>query len=1177
MAGKTEADQTSYLDRVTNLAVHNREYHWLLQYLKRDHDFISQRLKPVLQGNTRVVIADFSIGSPHLSISNFDTSADFDRLPDALSKRDELTHVRLVFVTSISGISDTARQMPLSQVNIDKPNDLSEAHIPTLTRPQSAGRRVMADGKEIKHPIEGYRSYLPDPDVLKHIGLNLDLSPELLMRHLDERAHLVYRPRTEVPLSWKSCFLETPDRTELRIAVNQANHLSAIFDPSYIPSDDITSNGVKNYKLNTCRNVLILAAEDNCLGIDFNSHAIASDQILRPDDPASHEQRAKQAVYRNFEAELRAFSPAECLQIISDPGKLVWVYARALSLAFSCHLELCHRQWNTQFELLAKTSNELCHATDREIFRLAVREYGLYLRYINSTLDNLKRHRNDTDSSEPEDPCDLSYEDPCVSSLEGLVADFEHFARELELLKKSYEFLLQDSRNPLEALPGYKGTHIDKIMQHDLKTQAPIVSVHPAIPQTGRTGGRDSTLPRSRYDAAQVLPLPRHLQFENCSEKSSSVSDVIVDDKTGSLGTSDTRESLGVKSGGVETAKHQKYPKKAGRERREKWTTSRSQRKEVLRLLSSPVNHEAIHEDIRDKRHPDTGGWLFSTRSYQEWLQGSASVLWCYGTLGAGKTFLTSIIIDDLVNRVEFPRGNSAVAYVYCHQRDGIAQTSENIVAALLKQILAHRKPACDSAIETLHLSRVTEDKSLTLLDMQTSIVSVAQDFEHIYIILDALDDCDEIERKKILSFIKHLSEMQTPGKFKVLVSSRSHPMDIRHAFETALQLEISADQEDMTAVIRGKIELKIAQGVMISPQLADEIVEALLQKAEGMDALHKNDIPKNLKAEYILEMQWIEQMEPTQKQLVLNILSWIAIVTRPLHFFELQLALSIGDGDSEIDADALVDFTTMRNLCGGLVILDETQAIRLVHSSAQKYLESIRLVHSSAQKYLESTRISFENDVYSSEDSDHLQTSQCHLFDYAARNWGHHMKLSSKGRDLAAKAVKLLLSPKIFISMCQVFFPPSGAEITYHGEDYGGQKPLHFASRCGLLEVVQDLPSMNNVIAARQDNLGRTPLMYAAENGHDAVVQHWINYNADINDYDNSNLTALDYAAQKGHTSIVILLLCYGASFLVDDQAVQTTLEYEVRSRKTANAAARLIEHFALKATNIPPYSSNG
>lgn len=203
--------------------------------------------------------------------------------------------------------------------------------------------------------------------------------------------------------------------------------------------------------------VLILAAEDNCLGIDFNPHVLASDQIIRPGDLASDGQRAKQAVYQNFEAALREFGPAECIEIISDPGKLVWIYARALSLGFSCHLELCYRQWNAQVELFAKTA-ESGNATNRENVRILAKEYGLHLRYINSTLDNLKRHRKVASNID-------SLVDPCIFSLEGLIADFEHFARELEILKKSYESLLQDQvskchskRQGMPAICGYSYT-----------------------------------------------------------------------------------------------------------------------------------------------------------------------------------------------------------------------------------------------------------------------------------------------------------------------------------------------------------------------------------------------------------------------------------------------------------------------------------------------------------------------------------------------------------------------------------------------------------------------------------------------------------------------------------------------------------------------------------------------
>jgi hypothetical protein len=132
----------------------------------------------------------------------------------------------------------------------------------------------MIDGKEVKHPIQGHNSCLPDPDALKHVGLNLDLSPEMLMRHLDERAHLAYRPRTEIPLWRKSCFLETPDRTELRIAVNQANHLSVVVDPSYIPTGEITDTGPKKFKINTGRNG---GCFSGIIARDFNTNYFSTD------------------------------------------------------------------------------------------------------------------------------------------------------------------------------------------------------------------------------------------------------------------------------------------------------------------------------------------------------------------------------------------------------------------------------------------------------------------------------------------------------------------------------------------------------------------------------------------------------------------------------------------------------------------------------------------------------------------------------------------------------------------------------------------------------------------------------------------------------------------------------------------------------------------------------------
>ncbi|KAF2182132.1 hypothetical protein K469DRAFT_520620, partial [Zopfia rhizophila CBS 207.26] len=44
-----------------------------------------------------------------------------------------------------------------------------------------------------------------------------------------------------------------------------------------------------------------------------------------------------------------------------------------------------------------------------------------------------------------------------------------------------------------------------------------------------------------------------------------------------------------------------------------------------------------------------TGQWLLDSKEFQTWLKTSNQTLFCLGILGAGKTILTSIVVDDLI------------------------------------------------------------------------------------------------------------------------------------------------------------------------------------------------------------------------------------------------------------------------------------------------------------------------------------------------------------------------------------------------------------------------------------------------------------------------------------------------------------------------------------------------
>ena len=88
----------------------------------------------------------------------------------------------------------------------------------------------------------------------------------------------------------------------------------------------------------------------------------------------------------------------------------------------------------------------------------------------------------------------------------------------------------------------------------------------------------------------------------------------------------------------------------------------------------------------------------------------------------------------------------------------------------------------------------------------------------------------------------------------------------------------------------------------------------------------------------------------------------------------------------------------------------------------------------------------------------------------------------------------------------------------------------LHSAAHRGELAKVKRLVASGVSIASKGGKTERNALMYAARNGHAAVVEHLIRAGSPLDDGDNRNFTAAFMAAEKGHDAVLRLLVDAGA-----------------------------------------------
>lgn len=104
--------------------------------------------------------------------------------------------------------------------------------------------------------------------------------------------------------------------------------------------------------------------------------------------------------------------------------------------------------------------------------------------------------------------------------------------------------------------------------------------------------------------------------------------------------------------------------------------------------------------------------------------------------------------------------------------------------------------------------------------------------FDRVFIIIDALDECDgKRHRKEILRILKNLEI----APFSLFVTSRPHPQDIKQHFENATRIHVEASEKDLRTFCSRMIDENENINELVDEALREDILSTISRNAQGM------------------------------------------------------------------------------------------------------------------------------------------------------------------------------------------------------------------------------------------------------------------------------------------------------------------------------------------------------
>lgn len=364
------------------------------------------------------------------------------------------------------------------------------------------------------------------------------------------------------------------------------------------------------------------------------------------------------------------------------------------------------------------------------------------------------------------------------------------------------------------------------------------------------------------------------------------------------------------------------------------------------RILGIPDASERDLNFFRERRAQSTCSWILKDPTFNEWIRYESTpeprILCLQGNAGSGKSVLSTYVIQHLIDQ------GRLCHFFFIRFLDEKKRTMCQVIRSLAFQLAQ----ALPEYATWLH-QRSNAGIDLNCSDARTAWgiffhTSLTQE-DIKWPLCWVIDGLDEAEDPEALAGI--LTELQrTELNLRVLITSRP-TRDISLSFKRLSKImkvdfvNIEGSQNDIRTYVRDNMDLagddayqrdietrilRQARGNFLWAHLTvqelnqcqtiQDVNRTLANHLPGMDSMYESmarSVPMQAKSD-----------DPTLGE---RILQWATFAQRPLTVDEMVTALDNG---------GILDLQrTAKQLCGGFVVVDEANAVTIIHETAREYL----------------------------------------------------------------------------------------------------------------------------------------------------------------------------------------------------------------------------------------------